>query len=148
MATSCHLAVKMVPCNRKQISWFRCTALTAIYKPEVYPPRISSWEIVFSSCSIYANVVKPPCDQGAPEERQMRSGNIIRHDRKLLVVCLLHVSGPIIGAWCVLFNWRQCKFMVIFYCCRDSWQTMSKPHTTLIVNMISVPENQRAMAYF
>ncbi len=50
--------------------------LTAIYKPEVYPLRIPSLEIVFCSCSIYADVVKPPSEQGAPEERQMRRENI------------------------------------------------------------------------
>lgn len=50
-----------------------------IYKPEVCPLRIPSWEIVFGSCSIYADVVKPPSELGAPEEPRMRRGKI-RHE--------------------------------------------------------------------
>lgn len=45
-------------------------------KPEVYPLRIPGWEIVLSSCSIYADVIKPPSELGAAEERQMQRENI------------------------------------------------------------------------
>lgn len=65
---SCKTAVaeKMLPCNRKQIGWFECTLPAANYKPEVNPLRLSCRDIVFSSCSIYADVVKPPSELGAP----------------------------------------------------------------------------------
>ena len=100
-ATTCHVVVKTMPCNLKQISWFECTALTAIYKPGVYPLRISSWEIVFSSCSIYADVVKPPSELGAPGERHMRRGNI-HHKGANKQLLVLHISGQLLSAWCLL----------------------------------------------
>lgn len=101
-ATTGHVAVKLMPCNLKQISWFECTVLTAIYKPEAYPLRIPSWEIVFSSCSIYADVVKPPPELGAPEERQMRRGNIHHKTRSQTAsrMCATYLSP---FDWCVVF---------------------------------------------
>lgn len=76
-------------------------ALTAIYKPGVYPLRISSWEIVFSSCSIYADVVKPPSELGAPGERHKRGRNIHHKGANKQIVVLL-IPGQILSTRCLL----------------------------------------------
>lgn len=69
-------AVMMTPCNLKQISWFECAALTAVYTPTAYPRRIPGWQNVFRCASIYAAAITFPCELGAPED--LRRGNI-RH---------------------------------------------------------------------
>lgn len=106
----------MIPSNLKQISSFEYTALdttfASIYKPVVYPLRVESWQIVCGSFSIYADVIKLPCELGAPGERQRRGRNIHRKTpSQTAPVYVLHLWIYVVLSWCIFltvaYNWPE-----------------------------------------